>query len=232
VVNLIHLQRISEAYPHIGKIRSLATYNIRHNILLWVTSYKLILGVVISSGDFDQAGKIVPEVAAGIDLYHDKIPATDVVLFKYNMAIVYFAGKQYSKSVKTLNDIINDSELSLRDDIQSFARLIRLIVFWEKGEQELLPYAVLSAYRFIYKRKKLYKFESLVLQFIKEKIPSINTAAKQRIAFSELKIKLEQLMLDPLEKKALEYFDFISWIESKIRRKDFKAVVREKMRTA
>jgi hypothetical protein len=228
VVNLIHLQKNKEIDPYIEKIRSLATRNIRENILLWATSYKLILGVVIRSGDFDRAEKIVPEVAAGVELYHDKIPGTDVVLFKYNMAIVYFAGKDYSKAIKTLNGIINDNELSLRDDIQAFARLMRLIAFWEKGEEELLPYAAISAYRFIYKRKKLYKFESLVLQFIKEKVPHINTTGKQKAAFIELKAKLEQLMKDPLERKALEYFDFISWVESKISRKDFKTVVKEK----
>ncbi|MFL5762800.1 MAG: hypothetical protein ACJ77K_02590 [Bacteroidia bacterium] len=229
VVNLIHLRKTNEIYPYIEKIRSLATRNIRENVLLWATSYKLILGVIIQSGDFDEAEKMIPEVTAGVELYHDKIPATDVVLFKYNLAIVYFAGKKYSQSIKTLNEIINDNDLALRDDIQGFARLIRLIVFWEKGELELLPYAAISAYRFIYKRKKLYKFESLVLQFIKEKVPNINTASRQRSAFTELKGKLEQLMHDPLEKKALEYFDFISWVESKISRKDFKAVAMEKL---
>src|ERR1043165_3782076 len=229
VVNLIHLRRINEAAPHIEKIRSLATHNIRENILLWATSYKLILGVIIRSGDYDQAEKVIPEVAAGVQLYQDKIPPTDVVLFKYNMAIVYFAGKQYSSAIRTLNEIINDNALSLRDDIQAFARLMRLIVFWEKGEEELLPYAAVSAYRFIYKRKKLYKFESLVLQFIKEKVPNINTAGKQKAAFTELKSKLEVLMKDPLERKALEYFDFLTWIESKISRKDFKTAAKEKL---
>lgn len=230
VVNLIHLQKTNEINPFIEKIRSLATHNIRENILLWVTSYKLIFGVIIRSGDYDQAEKIVGDVASGVDFYHDKIPATDIVLFKYNMAIVYFAGKQHSKAIRMLNEIINDSELSLRDDIQSFARLMRLIIFWEKGEQDLLPYATISAYRFLYKRKQLYKFERLVLQFIKEKVPHINTSAKQKIAFIALKSELEILMKDPLEKKVLEYFDFLTWVESKIRRMDFKILAKEKLK--
>lgn len=229
VVNLLNLQKLDEIKPYLEKVRSLATHNIRENILLWITSYKLVLGVTIKSGDYDHAERIVEEINSGIDFYSDKIPATDIVLFKFNMAIVYFVNNKYSKAVKALNEIINDNELSLRDDIQSFARIIRLIVFWEKGEEELLPYATLSTYRFLYKRKKLYKFESIVLQFIKEKVPHINTSGLQKAAFIELKDKLEKQLQDPLEKKALDYFDFITWIESKIIKKEFKQLAKEKI---
>ncbi|MDQ3046827.1 MAG: hypothetical protein M3R27_04705 [Bacteroidota bacterium] len=228
VVNLIHLQKTTEIHPYLKKIRSLATHNIRENVVLWVTSYKLVLGVIIRSGDYDQAEKIIGEIENGVAFYHDKIPPTDLVLFKYNMAIIYFIGKKYTTAVRLLNEIVNDSELSLRDDIQSYARLIRLIIFWEKGEQQLLSYATLSAYRYLYKRKKLFKFENLVLKFIKEKVPDMNTRAKQKLAFIELKNELEIIWKDPLERKVLEYFDFSTWIESKISKKDFKTLSREK----
>ncbi len=229
VVNLININKVTEIKPYLEKIRSLATHNIRENIILWATSYKLVLGVTIKSGDYDEAERIVEEVSTGMAFYSDKIPATDIVLLKFNMAIVYFVCNNYSKAIRALNEIINENELSLRSDIQSFARIIRLIVFWEKGEQEMLPYATLSAYRFLYKKKKLYKFESIVLRFIKEKVPNINTSGKQKMAFIELQKELEKQLKDPLEKKALDYFDFITWIESKISKKDFKQLAKEKM---
>ncbi len=229
VVNLINLQKPKEIKPYLEKIRSLATHNIRENILLWVTSYKLVLGVTIKACDFEQAEKIVEEINSGIAFYSDKIPAADIVLFKFNMSIVYFVNNKHSKAIKTLNEIINENDLSLRDDIQSFARIIRLIIFWEKGEEELLPYATLSTYRFLYKRNKLYKFESIVLQFIKEKMLHINTSSELKKAFIELKEKLEKQLQNPLEKKALDYFDFITWIESKISKKDFKSLAKEKL---
>ena len=231
VVNLINIQKTDEINPYLEKIRSLATHNIRENILLWITSYKLVLGVTIKSGNYDQAEKIANEITTGIDFYADRIPTTDIVLFKFNMAVVYFVSNKHTKAIKMLNEIINDNDFSLRDDIQSFARIIRLIVFWEKGEEELLPYATLSTYRFLYKRKKLYKFESIVLQFIKERVPHMNTRNKQKSAFTELKEKLEKQLKDPLEKKVLDYFDFITWIESKITKKDFKILAKEKMAT-
>jgi len=228
VVNLINLQKSDEIKPYLEQIRSLATHNIRENILLWVTSYKLVLGVTIKSCDYEQAEKISEEINLGIGFYSDKIPAADIVLFKFNMAIVYFVNSKHSKAIKTLNEIINESDLSLRDDIQSFSRIMRLIIFWEKGEEELLPYATLSTYRFLYKRNKLYKFESVVLKFIKEKVPHMNTSGKLKAAFIELKKELEIQLHDSLEKKALDYFDFITWIESKITKRNFKTLAKEK----
>ena len=187
------------------------------------------MGVTIKACDYEQAEKIVEEINLGIAFYSEKIPTTDIVLFKFNMAIVYFVNNKHSKAIKALNEIINENDLSLRDDIQSFARIIRLIIFWEKGEKELLPYATISTYRFLYKRNKLFKFESIVLRFIKEKMPHINNSSELKKAFIELKENLEIQLKDPLERKALDYFDFITWIESKISKKDFKTLAKDKM---
>lgn len=228
VVIYLHLQKQHEVMPYISKIRSLATHNIRENVLLWITSYKLVLGVSIRLGDYDEAERIVNETVLGLESYADKIPANEIVTFKYNCAIVFFANKKYSKAITFLNEIINDNEQFLRDDIQSFARIIRLIILWEKGEQEMLPYAAVSTYRFLYKRKRLYKFENIVLQFIKDKLPHINTKVLQKEAFKELQLKMNSLFNDNFEKKVLEYFDFITWIESKINKKDFKQLAIEK----
>lgn len=228
VVNYIQLQRTKEILPHINRIRSLATHNIRENILLWATSYKLVLGTSIRSGDYEQAAKISEEVLAGMNFHSEKIPTTDIVAFKYNLAIVYFGNREYSKAIRILNEIINDSELSLRDDIQSFARILRLLVFLEKGEQEMLPYATVSAYRYLYKKKRLFKFENIVLQFIRERVPYLNTAVKQKEAFREIKNQLEKLFSDPYEKRVLEYFDFMTWIESKLKKKEFNILAKEK----
>ena len=51
---------------------------------------------------------------------------------------------------------------------------------------------------------------------------------KQILAFRKLKTELEEIVKDPFEKRALEYFDFISWLESKIDNRPFAEVVREK----
>ena len=66
------------------------------------------------------------------------------------------------------------------------------------------------------------------MNFIRKKIPKIITDKERIVVFKELKIELEEITKDPFEKKALEYFDFISWLESKIENKSFAEIVKEK----
>ena len=57
----------------------------------------------------------------------------------------------------------------------------------------------------------------------------INSSKQQLIAaFEELKEKLLTLTTDLLEKIVLEYFDYISWLESKIKNRNFSDIVKEK----
>lgn len=232
VVNYVNLQRYDQLMPHISKIRSLATHNIRENILLWVTSYKLILGVSVKLCYFDEVKRIIKEMEQGLVFYHDKIPVLDLVLLKYNMAVAYFILGDLSRSLRMLNELLNEQQLSLRDDIQSFSHILRLMIFWEKEDLDTLSYVVVSTYRFLKKRHKLYRFEIVVLEFIRHKLPSLNSKKKQLVALSELKKDFEKLFRDPLERKALEYFDFVAWIESKLLQKEMKVLLKERLHSA
>ena len=45
--------------------------------------------------------------------------------------------------------------------------------------------------------------------------------------FKELKAEMENILRDPEHQSTIYYFDFISWIESKIRNRPFAEVVQE-----
>lgn len=70
--------------------------------------------------------------------------------------------------------------------------------------------------------------ENIVLQFIRKKMPRIHTAKQQMKAFVELRNDFVEIADDEYESKAFEYFDYISWLDSKIEKKSFAEVVREK----
>src|SRR5439155_27309205 len=105
--------------------------------------------------------------------------------------------------------------------------ILNLIVHYELGNEDILPYIVKSTYRFLYNRNRLYKFENSVLGFIAKKLPHITTGQEITEAFKKLKAELQEITKDPFEKRALEYFDFISWLESKIENRPFAEIVRE-----
>lgn len=128
-----------------------------------------------------------------------------------------------------MNKIINEKETALREDIHSFARILRLISYFELGDEELVAYNIKSTYRFLLKKGTLYLYQNLILNFLKG-LEKNNTRKKLIAAFEELKIQMQKLMSSRYEKRAFIYFDIISWLESKIENRTVEALIKEKAR--
>ena len=146
----------------------------------------------------------------------------------YNLSYLYFGARDYSLSLKWLNKILHETNIDTREDIHCFARIFILIIHFELDNHDLLEYIVKSTYRFLYKRKRLFEVETSILNFIRQKLPKINRQEKLLNSFKELKIELEQITQNPIGKKALAYFDYISWLKSKIENKSFADTIKEK----
>jgi hypothetical protein len=154
-------------------------------------------------------------------------------LFHFGMSCLYIGIGDYKSANKYVNIVLNDFESDLRSDLFCFAHVLSIIIHFELGNKELLEYRVKSTYRLLLKRNKLYKVESLILEFIKDTIAVLNTEEERRKAFSDLRDKMmEATASNRFEEIALDYFDFISWLESKIENKSFREVKRRKFLSA
>ena len=70
-----------------------------------------------------------------------------------------------------------------------------------------------------------------MLAFIKESA-KFYTQKEFREGFEKLKLQLEKLKKDPYEAQVLSFFDLITWLESKITKRSFALIVKEKARPA
>ena len=75
--------------------------------------------------------------------------------------------------------------------------------------------------------RSLYDLEKRMLKFF-GKMSRTDDANKQKEYFLELKKDITVSANEPAVKTAYEYFDFVSWMESKIENRPFAEVVREK----
>ena len=122
--------------------------------------------------------------------------------------------------------------MKIRKDLECFIRLFYLIVHYElKSDTDLMISLFKSTYRFLYKRNTVYEFENILLDFLKKKSPKLTTQKETIAAFAELKNKFIKLSKDPFENKAFYYFDFISWLESKIEKKTLAEIIQRKAGT-
>ena len=203
---------------------SAASKNI--NSLIFYHSNNEELNMYLNTGEFDKGIKLITSIEH--DLTGMKLSKVQQSFLHYNISCVYFGVGNYRETRSYLNKIINDTAVDVRGDIYCMARIVLLIVHYELGNEELLEYMEKSAHHYLDKKNRLYKVETAILDFIKRKLPKIVTGNERIAAFKELKTDLEEITKAPFEKKALEYFDFISWLESKIYNRPFAEIVKKK----
>ena len=146
--------------------------------------------------------------------------------FYFQYFYIYFGIGDYDKALEYLNHWLNLPRSIERQDLQSLARILNLMIHFEMGNQMLLEYLLRATYRFLRSRNRVHEFERLVLHFIRES-GKFRSAKELRAGFIQLKKDFEALAEIPSEKVMFQYFDFIAWVDSKIRNISFAEVVRE-----
>jgi tetratricopeptide (TPR) repeat protein len=197
-------------------------------IKLFSTSLSAELSLFMKTGMFEKALQLIPAIESGIKKYSGKLNKVRVTYFYFNIAILYFADGNYSKALFWTNCLLNDTSLDESLDMYCFAKIFNLIVHLEMGNNDVIPYTFKSTLRYLEKRKRIYRFESVFFNFI-NKIQKAKNNEDVENSYAALRNELKVLSKDPFEKTVFEYFDFVSWAESKIRKTSFATEVKKKL---
>ncbi|MGZ3862203.1 MAG: hypothetical protein ACXVPE_04070 [Bacteroidia bacterium] len=212
----------------LGKLRSFPVKSLNTEVNRFVSSYIFEMVKYLDTGEFRKSAEIRKDIIEGLEKYKDKINIIEETTLLYNLFYSYFGTGEFSKALGVINKLLNEYQKELRQDIQSAVRILNLILHYELRNTTILEYNAVSTNRFLNKSKRLYTMETLVLNFIRKKMPDIFTKQDQMKAFTELRKEFVGLSQDPFEKKAFEYFDYISWADSKIENIPFEEVVKRK----
>ncbi len=179
-------------------------------------------------GDFAKGVALFRRISYQMDQY---IPLLDVhsqLIMFYKVACLFFGNGDYSDALIWLNRIINYDDRDIREDIQSFTRILNLITHYELGNRDVIEYYLRSTYRFLHKKEDMHKFQYFILDFIKNLTRDI-TEKELILRFERLRDNLLPLTTSQYEKRAFVYFDIIAWLESKIQRKTVEQVIKDRV---
>lgn len=196
-------------------------------IKLFSSTYSTELSLYIQTGEFDKAETLVPHIEFQLKKYKNKISKVREAFFVFNISVLYFAKGDITQSLKWINRLLNDSGLDASQEMYAFARIFDLVVHLEMGNNDLIPYTLKSVQRYLDKRKRLYKFETIFLDFIK-KIAKADNPKDVREVYELLNEDLRLLIKDPFERGVFEYFDFTAWVESKLKKTTFAEVIQSR----
>jgi hypothetical protein len=233
ILSCEYTQRTAEldlTFAKVLKLMADPVYNANTNIMLRLLGCcSSVLHHYILTGEFEKGAGLLRQMEGPFyRVLPVEINKSSEISFYYTFAYACFGAGELKRALYWLNKILNDPDTGVRDDIRVAARLLNLIVHYELGNENLLEYNVRSTYRFLYNRNSLFRMETIVINFIRLEMPKINSRREELQAFARLKKEIEKLARDPNQKRSLEYFDFISWLESRISGKEFAEVVKEK----
>jgi len=183
-------------------------------IKLQVRRYNLELELYRDTRDYEKGVQLAQEVGAFVEKYNTRVPLDYQLLFYYQFAYFHFMLNDYQNALNWLNEILRTNYGTLREDIQSYAQLLNLVIHFELGNTMILKYAVESCRRFLKKKRNLQPFENALLKFFAKISMSSPGEHKKlmRKLHSDLFIGMEEAAIQ----NVLDYFDFRGWLDRKV----------------
>ncbi|MBI4946207.1 MAG: hypothetical protein HY840_07375 [Bacteroidetes bacterium] len=212
----------------LNKIRAYPIASHSLKISYWSNSYINELNAFMRTGDFEKVFPVIKAIEANND-FLNKDPAVSPIILYYNIAYMLFGAGSYNKALFWTQKIVEQPEGAFRHDVYAAARILFLLIHYEiHKDAQLLKSLQRSTLYLLSKQNRLFKLEKALMNCLHQ-VMKVSIDKHERIlAFHVLKTTLLKLMKDPLEKVAMEEFDFLSWVESKIQHKTFEDVVKEK----
>jgi hypothetical protein len=205
---LMKMKDLENIYPNYltDKNKAFIFYSV--NILM-------LTGYLISC-DFENLEKQLLECEKDFGPYESKMNPQFRITLYYFLGISNFVLDQYEKSIYWIGKIINIGKTDFSQDYQCYSRIVYLICYYELGYYDSLEYALKSAYHFLSKREKVYKYENIILQYLRRSF-RINSPKELAGMFADMKRDLEKIVNDPFEQNAFDAFNILYWLESKIK---------------
>jgi hypothetical protein len=211
-----------QCYPALNKLKNVISfYNLPNDLTInlketiFVRSNYLELELYKESCEFEKAKTLINELKNQQDLLLS-LPTTRYKIFLlYTISYTYFILEEYSNALWWINNVLNITEQREPIDIFCFARVLNLLIHYELNNYDQIEYINNSNLRFFTTRNRMFKFELLFFSFLK------NVISKDELLendLKKLKTDLRTTIKDNQELKALQYFDYFSWIDCKIKK--------------
>lgn len=190
---------------------------------MFINTSSIELSILTSRGEFTQALQSISYIENGINLYDEKIPVQKKLFFASKFAGIHMALGEYSKTLKWINEILNTPNMDSNEDIIAYTHILNLFVHLELKNNHLLPYTIKNTHRFLKTRNRLNSFEQIILQFISNFKKYLEIDRQE--AWEKLYNELIGLRNNSDHQSMIDYFDFETWVLSKIQVQSFQQLV-------
>lgn len=187
--------------------------------------YAIYFRLCIESGAFEEGLQLLTQHLREVERLNKDLFERSSFYFQY--FYIYFGTGRYEQALEYLNHWLNLPKTVERQELQSLARILNLVIHYEMDNTLLLDSLLRSTYRFLNKRRKLLKFEKRLIYYLRQ-ITREYGRRGHKVIFGSLREELVDLAKLKSERAMLQLFDFDAWLRSKVEQRPFADIVKEK----
>ncbi len=201
--------------------------NFRTHTSIYINSAKINRHLMM--GTFEAALPLVPAIETKLAAYELYVDRHRILIFNYKFALLYFGAGKFDTCIDYLHRIIH-GPVDLRNDLQSYSRLLHLMAHYELGNYDLMDSLTKSVYRFMAKMESFTVVEEQIFKFLRQ---SFNLSPRQmKPELEKLLQNVKHLENNRYQTRTLAYLDVISWLESKVQGTTMSQVIQQKYQTS
>jgi hypothetical protein len=212
----VKLERFHEFRSYFNCLKNLDTRSNLEKAMHFSKLYLYEFLYLLKKENFKKGVELVRDAEVCLKKYEDTIQKDDLLIIRYYICRTYFGAGDYERALEYSNFLLNHPFIHYRSDVHIYCRILNLIIHYELENYDLLPHIIKSVYRFLYKKRKIYRFEKIILDFLKD-LKHSDTRMELKDRLTILKADMLKLYEDPFEKNAFNYFEFLSWFDRKIK---------------
>lgn len=156
----------------------------------------------------------IPEIEAGLQRYSRRLAPHNQQTLWYLMAYICFLQGEPDKGLELLNELLQARKKGVLEELNRFANLLQLMLHYELGNHELLPYLIASVRRQHQELNPAYRSEQLLLDCLRRLLSAADRKGV-RDALNKLGESIENEKLTEKEVRFFEYLDLGQWLKSK-----------------
>jgi len=222
-IQCYNIGKYHEALEYISKMELLKPKSDIQKLNILLKAYNTKLNVYFRMGNMKKCLQLIPEIEEILENNKDSDKLLKEIIY-WQITSLLMIAEQYKLALKWLVKANIASDSTIRQDLECIGRIMEIVLHYELGKSDIMEYRIKSTYRFLASKQKLYQLERVILTSIR-KLINVNSKSETLAFFKQLQKSLVPIVKDPLEQKFLQYFDIMSWLESKVSNKPFHEVV-------
>jgi len=168
---MIRLKKFDGILINIQKLRNIKSTSKRIASRIFFSANNLELSTYVLTKQYEKGQLLLDKIRKEQSINNIDPNAIDrkyQIAFIFHQFNIYFGLKNYSKAFKSLNLIFNVKDIeTIRPDIYCISKILSVVVSYKMNDIELLENTYKSALNYLTTRRKMKKFESIFLNFVK-----------------------------------------------------------------